>query len=306
MIQQKRAQVQSADGKLTLHLLMMIPAEPPKGIVQISHGMAEYKERYLPFMEFLSEHGYAAIIHDHRGHGDSVLTPADYGYFYDDTGMEIVNDLYVVTRYAKETFPDIPLYLFSHSMGTLVARNYIKAHDDAIEKLVLCGPPFQNDGAKAGLLVAKRLQKRHGDRYRSRLVDKLTFGSYNRKFTESKQKNRWICSVPEVVDQYNNDPKCGFVFTLNGFENLFHLMLGCYDKEGWMLHNPELPVLFLGGSDDPVIGGGHHFHQQIEFLRERGYGNLTGKLYSGKRHELLNEDSKETVYQDVLTFLTNK
>ncbi|MDD5952527.1 MAG: alpha/beta fold hydrolase [Oscillospiraceae bacterium] len=303
MIQQRKAEIPSADGKLTLHLLLVVPEGKINGIVQVSHGMAEHKERYVPFLEMLAENGYAAVIHDHRGHGDSVVTKEDYGYFYDDTGTEIVKDLYVVTQYAKEVFPGVPLYLFGHSMGTLVARNYLKLHDDAIDKLILCGAPCKNDGAKGGLLLIKRMEKHRSDRYRVQSVDKLVFGSYNRKFTESRMKNRWICSVPEVVFQYNRCPKCGFTFTLNGFENLFRLMLSCYDDTGWQVHRPRLPILFLGGGDDPVIGGGDGFLAQMDFLQKIGYPNVCGKLYGGKRHELLNEDIKEQIYQDVLSFL---
>lgn len=303
-MQEKTGTIQSADGKLTLHLLVVLPEGTPKGIVQMSHGMSEHKERYLPFLEYLAENGYVAVIHDHRGHGDSVLTEEDYGYFYDDTGKEIVNDLLAVTHYVKAAFPRLPVYLFGHSMGTLVARNYIKEHDGEIEKLILCGPPSQNDGGvKAGMLLVHRLEKRFGDRYRAEGVDKLVFGGYNRKFHESQVQNRWVCSVPEEVERYNSDPKCGFTFTLNGFKNLFQLLKGCYEKSGWGMENPRLPILFLGGSDDPVIGGGHGFHKQITFLKGRGYENITGKLYSGKRHELLNEDNRTDVYRDILTFL---
>ncbi len=303
MVQQQYDQISSADGKLSLQILTTLPMGAPKGVVQIAHGMTEYKERYLPFLHFLSEQGYAAVIHDHRGHGNSILTTEDYGYFYDSTGQEIVRDLYKVSEYAKAIAPQAPLYLFAHSMGTLVARNYLKEHDGAIEKLVLCGPPCNNSGAGAGLALVHVLQKRRGGRCRVSLVDKLVFGGCNRKFTESKVNNRWLCSVPEEVEAYNNDPKCGFLFTLNGFENLLKLMIGCYSEDGWGMEHPELPVLFLGGADDPIIGGGHRFHQQIEFLRARGYQNVSGKLYSGKRHELLHEDIKEIVYQDVLAFL---
>lgn len=294
----------SADGKLTLHALVVAPEEP-KGVVQIAHGMTEHKERYVPFMEFLAENGFASVIHDHRGHGDSVADKKDWGYFSDDSGKGIVDDLFAVTMLAKAIFPGLPLYLFAHSMGTLVARNYLKTHDGEIEKCVLCGPPCQNDGAKAGLLLIDRLEKRHDGHHRFRSVDKLVFGAYNRKFTDSKQENRWICSVPEVVDKYNRCPKCNFTFTLNGYKNLFLLLLGCYDRTGWELSHADLPVLFLAGGDDPVVGGGNRFFAQMEFLQKVGYSHVQGMVYPGKRHELLNEDCKQKVMEDVLHFLTD-
>ena len=106
-----------------------------RGIVQISHGMAEHKERYEEFMKFLAEHDYMAVIHDHRGHGNSVNDLVELGYFYTEDIQGIIEDLHQITRWIKEQYPGLPIYLFSHSMGTLVARNYIKKYDDEIKKL---------------------------------------------------------------------------------------------------------------------------------------------------------------------------
>lgn len=302
MVQQKQQLLRSADRKLVLHLCVTMPQTPLKGVVQISHGMAEHKERYQPFLLFLAEHGYASVIHDHRGHGDSVSTTADYGYFYDDTGTEIVRDLYEVTKYCKDQFPRLPVYLVGHSMGTLVARNYLKQHDDQIDRLVLCGPPGPHDLVDVGLSLLKRMKKHHGDRYRARSLDKLIFASYNRKLSESRDKNRWISSVPEEVQAFEEDPKCGFTFTVNGFENLLLLLKQAYGTDGWKMQHPDLPILLLGGTEDPVIGGEKSFERQIAFLQQRGYHPVFGKRYLGKRHEILREDIKETVYQDILQF----
>ena len=89
------------DG-LELDLLILVPEEAPKGILQIHHGMAEYKERYLPFMKYFAEAGYVAAIHDCRGHGKSVRTKKDLGYMY-GAGMDaLIEDTAEVTRMLKE------------------------------------------------------------------------------------------------------------------------------------------------------------------------------------------------------------
>jgi alpha-beta hydrolase superfamily lysophospholipase len=85
-----------ADG-LRLHVLVMEPEGDIRGVVQICHGMTEHKERYEPFMRQLCRNGYAAVIHDHRGHGKSVEKKEDLGYFYDNSGTAIVEDAYQVT-----------------------------------------------------------------------------------------------------------------------------------------------------------------------------------------------------------------
>ena len=169
---EKTVQIISSFDGLSLEILC-VESENPKGIVQISHGMAENKERYLPFMEFLSEHGYIAVIHDHRGHGKSIRKKEDLGYFYNGKEKAIVEDLHQITLWTKEQYPNLPVYLLGHSMGTLVARNYIKSYDDEIKKLVLTGPPCKNPGVHAGLALAKVQKKIKGNKYRSKEIQKM-------------------------------------------------------------------------------------------------------------------------------------
>ena len=103
------------DG-LELDLLILVPEEAPKGILQIHHGMAEYKERYLPFMKYFAEAGYVAAIHDCRGHGKSVRTKKDLGYMY-GAGMDaLIEDTAEVTRMLKEEWQGVPLILLGHSI----------------------------------------------------------------------------------------------------------------------------------------------------------------------------------------------
>ena len=84
--------VSQADG-LTLSALLALPQGNPRGLVQIAHGMAEYKERYTPFLEFLTGEGYACLINDHRGHGASAASPQDLGWFGPAGARGLVEDL---------------------------------------------------------------------------------------------------------------------------------------------------------------------------------------------------------------------
>ncbi len=287
------------DG-LPIEVAVMEPQGEPKGIVQFSHGMAEHKERYEDFMHYLSETGYICAIHDHRGHGASVKSTGDLGYFYTEDAGYIVEDLYQVTCFIKEKYPNLSVILFSHSMGTLVARNYLKKYDAAIDKLILCGPPTQNSLAPLGVFAARLSKLFKGDRYRSPMLQKLTFGTYNKGIS---LENGWICTDENEVQKYNGSELCGYVFTTNGFINLYRLMQNAFCKKGWALHNSQLPIFMIAGSDDPVIQSEQKFKELSDFLRLRGYANVSHKLYPGKRHELLNERGKMEIYQDVLNFI---
>ena len=109
------------DG-LKLEVAIATPVEIPKGIIQFSHGMAEHKERYFDFMNYLTNHGYVCVIHDHRGHGESVEMEDDYGFFYTENEQAIIDDLYTVTKYIKNEYPGIPLWLRAGSLRDTTLR----------------------------------------------------------------------------------------------------------------------------------------------------------------------------------------
>lgn len=287
------------DG-LMIETLLIAPKENIRGIVQLSHGMAEHKERYEDFMTYLAQNGFAAIINDHRGHGKSVKSQADLGYFYTLDTQAIVADLYAVSQIAKDKYPQLPLYLFSHSMGTLVSRLYLKKYDSEIDKLILCGPPTKNDAVNLAILLTKISLKLQGAKHRSKLLNYLAFNASNKKFG---QPNYWLSSDLKEVEKYEQDPLCGYIFTNNGFFNLFLLMKEAFAEQNWQVKNSQLPILLIAGADDPIIQSESKFRQLELFLKQVGYQNTNGHLYENMRHELLNEKNKHLVYQDLLDFL---
>lgn len=299
----EKTKIKSNQDGLELDILLIKPEGEIKGIVQISHGMAEHKERYKPFMEYLASCGYMTIIHDHRGHGASVKRHQDLGYFYDKQAEYIVEDLHQITTYIKEQYPDKKLILFGHSMGSMVVRKYIKKYDKDIDKLIVCGSPSQNPYAGLALAVVKMLKIFKGEYHRSNFIQKLAFGTYNKNIKNPISENAWVCANEEIVKEYDKDELNGFVFTLNGFQNLFTLMRDIYSKQGWELNKKELPIFFIAGADDPVINSAKDWQKAQDFLREVGYQNVSGKLYSGMRHEILNEKDKKKVFEDILNWI---
>ena len=249
----------------------------PKGLVQLVHGMCEHKERYIPFMEFLGRNGYAAIIHDHRGHGESVRSSEDLGYFYEGGFMAMIEDIRAVNSMFRKEFPGLPL-------------------------LIVCGSPSYNPGAGFAKFLAKTYSILTGDRHRPSLIQHLAFGSFNKSFGNVSSPNAWVCSDPEIVRKYDSDPLCHFQFTNDGFINLFSLMQDAYDPKGWAMHNPDLPVWFISGSDDPCLVSEKKFRKAVRAMTGVGYRNVASKLYPGMRHEILNETGKEQVWNDILDF----
>lgn len=273
-----------------------------KGVVQIVHGMCEYKERYEGFIDYLTQNGYIVFAHDHRGHGGSVTANENLGYFGDKKGEAIVDDAALVTDEIRRLYPGLSVTLFGHSMGSLVVRAYIQKYEEKIDKLIVCGSPSKNSLAGFGLMLNGVISAFRGKKYRSRLMANASTGGGDDKFP-GEGKNAWLTRDKTVVEKYNADEKCNFVFSCNGFSNLLHLVKNAYKKKKYPAKHSDLPIFFMAGADDPVIGSEKKWLEAQQFLRDVGYKNVTGKLYPKMRHEILNELGKEEVYADALAFI---
>ena len=291
----------SSDG-LKIELAYTIPKEEIKGIIQISHGMSEHKERYFQFMEHLTENGYICIINDHRGHGKSIKTQKDLGYFYTENTNFIIDDLHDITMYIKNKYPGKKIYLFSHSMGTLVARGYMQKYDNEIEKIILCGTPTKNPFTNFAIAIAYLFKSIGMGKKPNKILNYLTFNSYNKSY---KLKNEWLSKNTNNINIYNEDELCGFTFTTNGFINLYKLLKRAFNSKLYRVQNKELEIFLIAGENDPVIQNNKKFEQLEKFLNNLGYKNTKRKLYSSLRHEILNEEEYEQIYNDILKFIEN-
>ena len=301
----------SGTDNLPVCVLRIEPENPSdvRGIVQLIHGKNEHKGRYKAFMRFLASNGYLTIINDHRGHGESVIEPDDRGYFYQGGTAALVEDLHEITldvkKYAAEKCgrDDLPLTLLGHSMGSLAARCYIRQYDADISKLCLTGSPSRSDKIRQGLQVIKLLKKLEGKRARSLLAKKLIMGvSYERKYRHEGLKNAWTNSEREAVLEHNNDPLCRFNFTLNGYEEMLKMAMLAYTGD-YTPQNPDMPVRFFSGEDDPCALSRQKFVEAMRLMKSIGYSDVRCLLYKGMRHDILHEKNKMRVYRDILRFL---
>lgn len=297
--------ISETDG-LEISALAVLPEGEPKAILQLVHGMCEYKERYLDFMEYLAGKGYVCVIHDHRGHGKSVKKIEDLGYMYEGGQKGLVEDARQLTEIAKKEYgTDIPFYLLGHSMGSLVVRCYIKKYDADIDKLVVVGSPSKPAGSGMGLAIAKCAEKFKGGHAKLHLLDVLAMDmTYEKPFKSENLKHAWVNSDRDAVLRYNADPYCNYTFTINGYKGLIGTTKDTYDKNGWKMANPELPIAFFSGAGDPCAINEKAFQSSAQFLRDRGYKNVRAKMYEGMRHEVLNEPEHLKVYEDIEAFLS--
>lgn len=295
--------ITSRVDRLEISVMSVVPEGKIRGIVQLVHGMSEHKERYLPFMEYLADRGFVCIIHDQRGHGKSVKYESDLGYMYGGGAEAYIADLLLINETARERYPGKPLILFGHSMGSLGVRVFAKRHPNCLDGLIVCGSPCKNPALAAGTTLAELAKDLFGNRHRCKLIESLSFGPYAMRFPKERNRFSWVCSDPQVVKDYADSPLCGVTFSADAYLVLFALMKETYDLEGWEAEHPHMPILFIGGAEDPCIGGRKKFAQAIHTMHRAGYENVKGRLYPGMRHEILNEPQKEKVYQEIVGYL---
>ena len=280
------------------------------GCALIVHGMCEHKGRYEAFTDYLAEHGFITVAFDLRGHGESVRDPKDLGYFYEggykaliEDAREMISELkaYAGKRSGRE---DLPCVMIAHSMGTLIARCFLRKYDDEIDRLCLLGCPSKRGGMLPGLWLSKALAAIKGGKSRSSLVDHIVGDAFEKRFKEEHTPYSWTNSDPEEVRIYLEDPLCGYSFTLNGYVNLIAMTMETYRDGGYAMKNAALPIRFFSGSDDPCAVSKEKLGDAIKLLRKQGYKDTRGKIYPGMRHEILRERGKAEVYADILRFLT--
>lgn len=272
-----------------------------KAIFQIAHGMAEHKERYDVFCTFMAENGYAVFVHDHAGHGESLNSDDDLGFFGDRAGWRnLVEDVNTITEYAKEEFGNKPVILFGHSMGSFIARAYTKMHGIKLTAAVFCGTSGANPAAGIAIKIADAIAKSKGNKYRSEFINTIAFGTYNKKIKPQRTDFDWLTKDNDIVDKYVADKYCGFLFTACGYRDLFTVLKYVSSKAWYKSVRKDLPMFLIAGDADPVGEYGKGVKQVYKDLKKTGHEKTAIKLYPGDRHEILNELDRQTVMEDIL------
>ncbi len=295
----------SADGRTQIHAIAWKPDQGEiAGILQISHGMIEYVERYEPFAEYLTEKGFVVAGNDHLGHGLSVVSQDDWGFFAPEKGSDlVVEDLNFLRMQMQKEYQDIPYFMLGHSMGSFLLRKYLSKYGRGLAGAVIMGTGTQKTvTVAAGKALCRFLALFKGWHYRSPLVDQQVFSGNNKRF-QAGSTDSWLTKDAEIVKAYNSNPCCTFKFTLNGFYNLFDT-IHFINRKGNIQSIPrDLPMFFVSGEDDPVGNYGTGVKTAFDTYRKAGIKDITWKLYSGDRHEILNETDKEIVYEDIYKWL---
>ena len=277
----------------------------PKGIVLISHGMAEHAARYARLAERLCAAGYVVYASDHRGHGRSIGKPEDLGYFGDGSGFDgVIADQEKLRLRALADHPGLPVFVVAHSMGSFVMRRYLIDHGHEVAGAVLSGTAGGQLGlVKVGRNIAKLERLRLGKRGKSKLLHQLSFGDYNRKFKPIRTESDWLSRDPAEVDKYVADPLCGWVLSTQGWIEVMSSIIAMQDIDSIRRMPKDLPLYVFSGSDDPVGRNTAGVRDTLNLFTSAGLTNVTHKFYAGGRHEMFNETNRDEVERDVVAFL---
>lgn len=300
-----------AVDELTLYGYSWLPdTADPKGVVLIAHGMAEHCSRYEPFAAVLTDAGYAVYAYDHRGHGRTATENQGemLGHFADSDGWRLVlSDLGTLRDYAAHHHPGLPLFLFGHSMGSLIARAYLQQHGEGLAGVILSGTAGDPGPIRlGGLAVAKAEALLRGRRTLSPALDKLTFGAFNKPFEvdgTARTDFEWLSRDHDAVDRYVADPWCGFICTTQFYADLFDGIAAIHNPKRIASVPTDVPLFLIAGSADPV---GDHWKGVLKAKRQfqaAGVADVRSQLYRDARHEILNETCRDEVVADVIAWL---
>lgn len=299
----------SKDGKTNIHAVKWLPEDGKyHAVLQITHGMVEYIERYRNFAEYMTKRGFLVVGHDHVGHGESVISQENWGFIDlpDPSGTKVA-DMHTLRTMIQKENPDVPYFMLGHSMGSYMLRKYLTLHNENLAGAVIMGTGFMPTKVMSvGMCLCKIIAKFRGWNYRSKLVQSMSFAGPYKRFdvTGKDAANSWLTKDEECVKEYYSNPKCTFMFSVNAYYGLMDAVKYDCQLENVKKTPATLPLFLVSGQDDPVGDMGAGVKKVYDMYKEAGFVDITYKLYENDRHEILNETDKEQVYADICAWIS--
>ena len=303
-------QITSSDNTHYLHHTFFEPSDASTAITAtllIVHGMAEHSGRYAEFAQFLADNGIAVATYDQLGHGQTVKSADDLGFFAEEHPVQsLLKDVIVMADSLKARHPNVPHFVMGHSMGSFIVRNVLKHHAQNFTGAILMGTADANPLTRVLLPINKILAKAAPRK------PNTVFANVMNKVLNSKLDNRisssefaWLNEDPAAIEAYEADPLTGFDFTNNGFLTLFSLMEAGLNKNWAMTIAKDFPMLLVSGENDPIGDMGKGIRKIASRLEKQNFSNITLQLYPHMRHEPIHEQNKQQVYQDIVDWINS-
>jgi alpha-beta hydrolase superfamily lysophospholipase len=276
----------------------------PKGVVIISHGMAEHIGRYEWLISKLNFDGYHVISKDHRGHGRNIREGELFGFFSNKNGwIKVRDDQETLIKYVNTKYTRLPSYLLAHSMGSWIALSLLNNKLD-IDGIILSGSskvPFLLIYLQ--LLIIKIEIFRKGPKNQSTLIDKMTIRKFNNFFAPNRTPNDWISSDIKSVDNYTNDPLCGFIVTNSLWNDVCLCMLKIFKKNYYSSSNLNIPIMIISGKND-AANAWSKYAQKLYLFLNKIFKSVQLIILNDSRHEVFTDIQKDISYNHLKEFIT--
>lgn len=276
----------SADG-LSIACARWSNRKPPRGILQIAHGMGEHIGRYEMLIAELAHAGLVVYGNDHRGHGRTARSPKELGDFGPGGFNLMVKDMVQLSLKAKEENPNQPFILFGHSMGSFAAQHYVLDHSNLVDGLVLSG-----SGALDGLARLAKSAK-PGENF------------LNASFTPARTACDWLSRDPAVADAFLRDPLCFATLQPASMQSFFAAAHQLANSRRLRGIRRALPIYLFSGGEDPVGEQLEGLRLLIGRYRSAGLLHISHHFYPGGRHEMLNEINSKEVRTNLLLWISS-
>lgn len=241
------------------------------------HGLGEHSSRYNHLASYLNDHEYSVAAFDLRGHGKSG-GPRGHTPAY-ETLMDDIERLLVEVRTLA---PDTPIFLYGHSLGGNLGLNYVLRRKPTLQGAIISGPWLRlpTEPKKIQVILARIMNKIYPAFAQSSGLD-----------TEG------LSHDPEVVREYEQDPLVHDKISARLFVETYQTGLWALEQAGQF----PLPLLLMHGEADRLTSAeaSRKFAAQIK-------QGCTLKIWEGMFHEIHNEPEKETVYQEIVTWLESQ
>lgn len=274
--------------------------DAPNVVIQVLHGLGEYAARYDRFARACMASGFAVVAHDHRGHGSAAEYP---GHFADRDGWDkVIGDVRRVQRWIGQDYPQVPVVLFGHSMGSYIAQSFALRHPGGFSQLILSASTYAARGELHAAHLLAALLSIVDRRGKSKLLNAMGFDAFNRPFEPARTGFDWLSRDAAEVDKYVADPLCGGPYTNRLWYDLTGGLLEITAQHAIAAVPTDIPILILGGQLDPV-GGERRLKRLADVYRKTGHERVTLSIYAGGRHEMLNEINRDAVTSDILGWI---
>jgi alpha-beta hydrolase superfamily lysophospholipase len=289
----------------SLNLYTRLANTTARAVVQINHGLAEHATRYGRFADFLAERGFHVYAHDHRGHGFTMAPDAPPGRFGTPSGRDkVIADVAAIHGVIRAEHPGLPVIIFGHSMGGLIALNYLLRHPEGLHAAAIWNANFSAGLAGRAAQVILAWEKfRLGSDMPSQLLPRLTFQSWGRQVPAHKTPFDWLSRDRDEVQKYIDDPLCGWDASVSLWQDLFGFVFHGADDGSFSRVSRDLPINLAGGASDPATDGGKAVEHLAGRLRRMEFSNLSSTVYAETRHESLNELNRNVIMADFVGWI---